>query len=501
MDSVAETTRQGAPLTMNVNAAYPQPAPQPFAQPNMGAYFQHPGTPNNGAPAMQSFYQGNPAAAIYADQQPSVQAHAPAQPLHLGASPDTLAGKFGGNMLALEILRSKLKMIAAYKNWQKRLTEYKEKMSEAAQMNPYNRARVGAAKHIIHKPAAHPVKPKAYFKHPKKYQTKKFPRTFPESYRYNIAYKKALYTRRSAINSRNLWRKKAAAAAAEYRQKVAEFRKARIAAYKRRYVAYPKPQPHAYQAYARSSIARPVAAAQPQVAAYQTQVVSAQPQVAAYQPQVASAQPQLAAYQPQVAAYQPQPQQATFVQPQPQVTVAQPQAQASVIQPQTQTLADQPQPQSVVMQPQVQASAVQPQPQTPVVQPQAQASVTQTQAQAPAAQPEATVTKATNDTPQAEVKPSSTNPDQSINDLKHDIENAIQDALNNKNDTSETKPAAKAESKVETKVLDISGSGSGSGVNTVSVVGGPLADVSGSGSASASGEVISKSNDKSGGEA
>lgn len=477
MDSVAETARQGEPLTMNGNAPFaPQPmqpqayVPQPYPQPNMNAYFQHPGIPSQPpAPSMQSYFHGgNPAAATFADQHPVVQAHAPVQALHLGASPDTLAGKFGGNMLALEILRSKLKMIAAYKNWQKRLKEYKDKMTEAAQMNPYNRARLGAAKHTIRKPAgAHPVKPKVFFnKKTRKYQTKKYPRTFPgqNPYGYNPYYK-AHYqqaNRRSTIANRSQWAKMTAAAAAEYRQKLAEFQKARIAAYKRYHVPHPVPQQQQFYQpyqpqYPRSNIARPQA-------------------TASYQP----------------ASVQPQPQ-AAFIQPQPQATY-QSQPQASVVHPQTQPLADQPQVQAQAQaQAQTQHSVAQAQYQTPVVQHQTQAAVVQTKPQAAATPPEAQVTKPSNDAPKPEASKTT---DQSINDLKHDIENAIQDALNNKGDNSATKPAVHAEPKDATKVLDVSGSGSGE-VNAAA--GGHVAaDVSGSGSGS--GEVIDKSHDKSAGE-
>lgn len=473
MESVAETTKQQSPLTANtinnpsfVNSQPYQPPPQAYAPPpppNMAQYFQRPGSPNPSFLQHSYYTQPNPANAPFADQQPSVSVHAPSQALHLGASPDSLAGKFGGNMLALEILRSKLKMIAAYKNWQKRLKEYKDKMTEAARMNPYNRAKVGSLKHTIRKPPghAHSVKPKAaFFKRPRKYQTKKYPRTFPYNPRYQRRPFSPLKTRSSVYD--RLWQQKSAAAARAYRQKLAEYQRRQITNYKRFYVPYARQQLY----YPRSNIARPTTAGQPQTAAYQPQP---QPQPQPPQPQPIAPQPSVAP-QPRPAAPQPQVQ---ADQPQPAVTVVQPQVQSPVVQAQVQS----PVVQQQVPSAEQQAQVPEPKPQSQAVADQTQSNLARTQPKDPL-EAQVTAVKA------MKKKVEESNADQSISDLKHDIENAIQDALNNKADNRESKPADKSKETTAKTVVDTTGSGSGSGLNNVSITGAHFADASGSGSGS-----------------
>lgn len=500
MESVAETAKQQSPLTVSPNnPSFLSPqdlqqTSQPYAQPqppNMATYFQRPAAPPMAPPAYNSYFnqpKQNPANMQFADQQPSVQVHAPSQALHLGASPDSLAGKFGGNMLALEILRSKLKMIAAYKNWQKRLKEYKDKMTEAARMNPYNRAKLGTAKHVIRKPgkpAANPAKPKAYFKRPRKYQTQKYPRTFP----FNPRYQRKPFSPVQGRSNVLLWQQRQqqqqkAAAIRAYRQKMAEYQKRRLN-YKRFYVPYGRQQIYQGQ-YPRSKISRPGIAPQQQANGRPGIAPQQQVKVNAYQAQQQQ-QAQAAAYQPQP---QPQPSPIQSQMPQVQPEAAQ---QRPVASPQD----DQPQPQNVLAQPLAQAQIIQ---QAPEAQP-AQASPIETQTDQ--AQPH---TKASSDPLQAEVtadkaikkEVEQTNADQSISDLKHDIENAIQDALNNKMN-NEAKSADKLDIKEHKKVLDTTASGSGSGESHMSITKGHISDESGSGS-NGSGDHSDKKSDKTAGE-
>ena len=81
----------------------------------------------------------------------SAHAHHPANlAAFLGkqqASPDSLQSKFG-SLSSLDIYRAKLKMIAAYKNYQRRLKEYRMKLTASkANVNPNPQAFPGAVTH------------------------------------------------------------------------------------------------------------------------------------------------------------------------------------------------------------------------------------------------------------------------------------------------------------------------------------------------------------------
>ena len=146
VDSVASTMSPNSPLT---NGAA---TPVTFAQPN----YYKPNPPmlasqqvsslHSSAQAkkpslLASFYgssahaQGPQHAAAFLGNAPPV----------LQASPDSLESKFG-SMASLDIYRAKLKMIAAYKNYQRRLKDYRQKLLSInkARVNPGPQHMAGA---------------------------------------------------------------------------------------------------------------------------------------------------------------------------------------------------------------------------------------------------------------------------------------------------------------------------------------------------------------------
>ena len=147
VDSVASTYAQNAPLTTTGSKpatlsqaiesrpqvqAFPSPqtssinAPSPAIAPT---YINQMHTQSNNPSLLGSFYGSS------AQHVPiNMAAYANKNPYIHQASPDSLLSKFG-NMVSLEVYRSKLKMIAAYKNYQRRLKEYREKLTAANKAN------------------------------------------------------------------------------------------------------------------------------------------------------------------------------------------------------------------------------------------------------------------------------------------------------------------------------------------------------------------------------
>lgn len=455
MDSVTETNAQRAPLTANgppsfaaslgaspqgyINPLQFQPAPHPqiyqVPQPGQAApsYFSSPlsaPAPDAGPSLVHSFYGANqqanqPAVAPFANQ-PKVVAKAPN--FHVGPTTDSAARKFGGNVLALEILRSKLKMIAAYKNWQKRLKEYKNKMADAARLNQEQKA--GFAKHVIHKPVnpAAVLKAKAFLR--KNKSTNRFQKKYPRVYRAPVYRPKTPYR--------------------PYGQ--AAFRRGSIYGWQ----GY-RPQPAAYQ--------RTQPYRQPYSAAYKRYFIFKQQQrqkvQEARQRQQIQHQQQQQRQQQQLQGYQ-HPYSRSFIAQPPQATqevsnalkLEEDQAdKASFIQTKPQETA------TVVAQPQAQEQTTQTQDQEPTAQTQDQEQTAQTQAHEPTAQAQGQVT---NDAPKQDKTqaPSSDSDKTSLKNLKQDIESAIKDALkttgNSKVVNAKTVPTA------GTSTLDVTGA-SGSG--------------------------------------
>ncbi|XP_015754750.1 PREDICTED: bromodomain-containing protein DDB_G0280777-like [Acropora digitifera] len=146
VDSVASTISPNTPLT---NGAA---TPVTFAQPNyykpnppMLASHQvsslHSSAQAKKPSLLASFYgssahaQGPQNAAAFLGNAPPI----------LQASPDSLESKFG-SMASLDIYRAKLKMIAAYKNYQRRLKDYRRKLLSInkARVNPGPQHMAGA---------------------------------------------------------------------------------------------------------------------------------------------------------------------------------------------------------------------------------------------------------------------------------------------------------------------------------------------------------------------
>ena len=148
VDSVASTVNQHAPLTSGAaNPATlaqainykPQAAVFPshlassihaHAPAIAPTYMNQANTQAKNPSLMASFYGSSahahypPHAAAYLGNAPPVQQ----------SSPDSLQSKFG-NLASLSIYRAKLKMIAAYKNYQRRLKEYRQKLLTATKTN------------------------------------------------------------------------------------------------------------------------------------------------------------------------------------------------------------------------------------------------------------------------------------------------------------------------------------------------------------------------------
>lgn len=150
MDSVASTINQHTPLTTGAINYGPQTpllpshlassihAPAPAIAPT----FMHQANILAKNPSLMASFYGS---AAQAQHPPPTAAYLGNAPPLQQASPDSLQSKFG-NLASLDIYRSKLKMIAAYKNYQRRLGEYREKLLAAnrAKVNPNQQGLAGA---------------------------------------------------------------------------------------------------------------------------------------------------------------------------------------------------------------------------------------------------------------------------------------------------------------------------------------------------------------------
>ena len=148
VDSVASSFRQTAPLTSG--ASTPLSLAQainyrPHAQvlPSHHASAIHVPAPAVAPTFMNhvNMHQKNPSlmhsfygSSTHAQQPGNTAAFLGSNPLLQQASPDSLQSKFG-NLASLDVYRAKLKMIAAYKNYQRRLKEYRTKLTAASKTN------------------------------------------------------------------------------------------------------------------------------------------------------------------------------------------------------------------------------------------------------------------------------------------------------------------------------------------------------------------------------
>ena len=157
VDSVASTFSQRAPLvnsltkpvplaqTVNnrpqaqVFPSYHAPAIQAPATATAPTFTNQANMHAKNPSLMNSFY----GASAHAQHLANLAAFLGKTPLQQ-ASPDTLQSKFG-SMSSLDIYRAKLKMIAAYKNYQRRLKEYRLKLTASkANVKPNPQAFAGA---------------------------------------------------------------------------------------------------------------------------------------------------------------------------------------------------------------------------------------------------------------------------------------------------------------------------------------------------------------------
>ena len=159
VDSVASSFRQSAPLTSGASTplslaqainyrphaqVFPSHhasaihAPAPVVAPT---FINHANMHQKNPSLMHSFYGPS----THAQQPGNTAAFLGSNPLLQQASPDSLQSKFG-NLASLDVYRAKLKMIAAYKNYQRRLKEYRTKLTTASKtsVNPSPQGYAGA---------------------------------------------------------------------------------------------------------------------------------------------------------------------------------------------------------------------------------------------------------------------------------------------------------------------------------------------------------------------
>ena len=159
VDSVASSFRQSEPLTSGASTplslaqainykphaqvfpshhASAAHAPSPVIAPT---FMNHGNLHQKNPSLMQSFYGSS----THAQQPGNTAAFLGSNALLQQASPDSLQSKFG-NLASLDVYRAKLKMIAAYKNYQRRLKEYRTKLTAAskANVNPSPQGYAGA---------------------------------------------------------------------------------------------------------------------------------------------------------------------------------------------------------------------------------------------------------------------------------------------------------------------------------------------------------------------
>ena len=148
VDSVASSFRQSEPLTNGAStplslaqAINYRPHAQVFASHHASAahtpapviaptFMNHANLHQKNPSLMQSFYGSS----THAQQPGNTAAFLGSNPSLQQASPDSLQSKFG-NLASLDVYRAKLKMIAAYKNYQRRLKEYRTKLTAASKAN------------------------------------------------------------------------------------------------------------------------------------------------------------------------------------------------------------------------------------------------------------------------------------------------------------------------------------------------------------------------------
>ena len=148
VDSVASSFRQSAPLTSGTStplslaqAINYKPHAQVFPSHHASAinapahvaaptFLNHAYMHQKNPSLMHSFYGSS----THAQQPGNTAAFLGSNPLLQQASPDSLQSKFG-NLASLDVYRAKLKMIAAYKNYQRRLKEYRTKLTAASKTN------------------------------------------------------------------------------------------------------------------------------------------------------------------------------------------------------------------------------------------------------------------------------------------------------------------------------------------------------------------------------
>ena len=159
VDSVASSFRQNAPLTSGTStplslaqAINYRPHAQVFPSHHAQAihapasvvaptFMNHANMHQKNPSLIHSFYGSS----AHAQQPGNTAAFLGSNPLLQQASPDSLQSKFG-NLASLDVYRAKLKMIAAYKNYQRRLKEYRTKLTAASKtkVNPSPQGYAGA---------------------------------------------------------------------------------------------------------------------------------------------------------------------------------------------------------------------------------------------------------------------------------------------------------------------------------------------------------------------
>lgn len=147
VDSVASSFSQHAPLTSGAPTPFSlaqavnyRPQAQVFPShhasavhapaPAVAPTFMNHASMHKNPSLMHSFYGSS----VHAPQPGNTAAFLGSNPLLQQASPDSLQSKFG-NLASLDVYRAKLKMIAAYKNYQRRLKEYRVKLTTASKTN------------------------------------------------------------------------------------------------------------------------------------------------------------------------------------------------------------------------------------------------------------------------------------------------------------------------------------------------------------------------------
>lgn len=159
VDSVASTMSQHAPLTNGAATPatlaqvinYKPQAPvfplhhassihAPVAA--MAPTFMNQGNAHGKHPSLMASFYGS---SVHAQHPANTAAFLGKTPSPQQSSPDSLQTKFG-SLSSLDLYRSKLKMIAAYKNYQRRLKEYRLKLIVAnkANVNPNPQSFAGA---------------------------------------------------------------------------------------------------------------------------------------------------------------------------------------------------------------------------------------------------------------------------------------------------------------------------------------------------------------------